>query len=65
MRSETWTPMWDDAAMIGSAAMRATPDGRRATNGASRARKVNRSRSRMNTIDRITVIRWVLVSWVC
>ena len=65
VRSETCTPRWVDAAMSGSAAMRATPEGSRATNGASRARKVRSSRTRMNRTDRISVSVWVFDCWVC
>ncbi len=59
MRSDTCTPTWAEAAISGSAAIRAMPDGMRAMNGASRARKVKRRSSRMNSTDRISVSFWV------
>src|SRR5664280_1912279 len=65
VRSDTWTPIWDDWAMIGPAANRATAEGRRATRGASRARKVSSSKSTMNTNDRSSVSIWMWLVWFC
>ena len=39
MISDTWTPAFDDSAMIGPASSRASPAGRRVTSGASRERE--------------------------
>jgi hypothetical protein len=60
VRSETWTPMWVDAAMTGSTAIRATAEGSRATIGANRARKMRNRRRTMNSTESSSVSVWVL-----
>ena len=57
--------MWLDSAMIGPAAMRATAEGRRATNGARRARKVRNSSATMNSTESTSVRVWVRPFWFC
>ena len=64
VRSETCTPMWDEAAMIGPAATRATAEGRRAMNGASRARKVRSRRARMNRTESSSTRVWMWPFWL-
>ena len=65
VRSETCTPRWVDSAMIGPAATRATAEGSRATNGASRARKVRNSRATMNRTESSSVRVWMWPFWFC
>jgi hypothetical protein len=51
--------------MIGPEAISATAEGRRATRGARRARKVKNSRATMNRTERSSISVWVLPFWFC
>ena len=51
--------------MTGPAANMATTEGSRATNGANSARKVRKSRARMNRTESSSVRVWAWPFWVC
>jgi hypothetical protein len=51
--------------MTGPEAMRATAEGRSATKGARRARKVKKSSATMNRTERISISVWVLPLEFC